>query len=462
MNYHDFLEHKTQLGGYYGFEPIELHPALKDFQADLVTWALQKGKSAIFADTGLGKSLMQLCWADNVARETGRPVIILAPLSVSFQTVQEAEKFGIEAYHSRDGIIKGNIIVTNYEKLHMFNDLDFAAAVCDESGILKGFQNVRRNEIIHFMRKMKYRLLCSATPAPNDYVELGNSSECLGELGHLDMLREYFRNKDNDSNIRPDKWRWRKHIWEGQVWRFKGHAEEPFWKWICSWARAIRRPSDLGYSDDEFLLPPLIEKDHLVKANNLADGMLFPLPAIGLSDQREERRRTINERCETVLDLVTQDDNRQSMCWCDLNEEGDRLEEIIRDGVQISGRDKDEAKEDKFKAFIKGDVRILITKPKIGAWGLNMQHCHHVTTFVSNSYESRYQLIRRCYRYGQKYPVEVDTVHTEGDMKVLENLKRKGYAADRMFEQLVRHMNDAIRAEKTEYKAESITLPSWI
>lgn len=461
MEYQKFIEHKTQLGGYYGFDPIELHPGLKDFQADLVTWALQKGRGAIFAGCGLGKTIMQLSWADNILRKANKPVLVLAPLAVTFQTVREAEKFGLSADLSRDGRLSNGIVVTNYEKLHLFNPLDFAGAVCDESACLKSFDAVRKNAIIEFMRKMPYRLLCSATPAPNDYVELGNSSEALGELGHIDMLNRFFKNNQNNSSTKGwYRGRAAPRMWEGKQWRFKGHAEMPFWRWVCSWARAIRKPSDLGYSDDEFILPPLIEKDHMIETVNKADDMLVALPAIGLHEQRAERKRTINERCEKTKEIVDSK-NDQSFAWCHLNPEGDRLEKIIKGAVQISGRDSDDSKEDKFKRFIEGDIKVLVSKPKIGAWGLNMQNCAHVTTFADHSYESRYQLIRRFYRYGQTRAVEVDTIVTEGDLNVLENVKRKAVAADRMFDNLVSCMHETLEIQRSEYKS-GWESPAWL
>lgn len=447
----------------YGFEPIEMPSFLFPFQEHLVSWSLQKGRSAIFADTGLGKTSMQLVWADNIVRKTNKPVLIIAPLAVTFQTEREAIKFGIEAAVSRDGRIPSLITITNYEKLHLFSPEDFIGAVCDESSVLKSFDAIRKNAIIDFMRKLPYRLICSATPAPNDYVELGNSSEALGELGHIDMLNRFFRNNNNTSDM---KGRYRggssAKVWEGKQWRFKGHAEMPFWKWVCSWARAVRKPSDLGpYDDTAFELPPLIEQEHLIDTEIPPDDMLFALPAIGLDQQRKERRRTIRERCQKVADLVS-DQSNQSLVWCHLNDEGDLLDKMIPDAIQISGKDSDDSKETKFKSFIDGDIRVLVLKPKIGAWGLNMQNCAHLTTFVDHSYESRYQLIRRCYRYGQNKPVVVDTVLTEGDQNVMDNVKRKSVAAERMFQNLVMCMHEAMEITKSEYKPQEVDIPSWL
>lgn len=462
MDYREFLEQKTQLGGYYGFDPIELNSYLKPFQRDMVTWSLQKGRSAIFASPGLGKTLCELSWAENVARKTNKPVLIVAPLAVTYQTVREAEKFGIECHLSRDGKIYSPITVTNYEKLDLFNPLDWSGLAGDECGILKNFSGSIRNKIVEFMRKMPYRLLCSATPSPNDYPELGNCSEALGELGMVDMLNRFYKSNDNTSKVvnrpgRSDK----KKVWEGKQWRFKGHAEMPFWQWVCSWAMAARMPSDLGYPDDDFILPPLVEREHIVKTVNLADGMLMPMPAVGLDEQRKERRRTIPERCEEVVKL-TSDDSRQSLVWCHLNDEGDSLEKMIHGGVQVSGKDDDDTKEGKFRDFIDGGIRVLVTKPKIGAWGLNFQHCSHIATFTDHSHEARYQGIHRCHRYGQKEPVVVDTVCTEGDLNVLENVKRKAIAQNHMFENLIACMHDARGIKVDACNEDKVEMPSWL
>lgn len=469
LDYQSFLEQKSQLGTFDGFEPIELPGYLKDFQAHLVDWALRKGKAALFEFCGSGKTVQQLVWADNVVRHTNKPVLILAPLAVSFQTAREAEKFSIDCKQSRDGKPHKHITVTNYEKLHLFNPDDYAGVVCDESGILKDFEAVYRAAITEFMRKLPYRLLCSATPAPNDYTELGNSSEALGGLGHVDMLNMFFRNNRNTSD-RKGHWRGsgrmtknnaHLHIWVGQNWRFKGHAEMPFWRWVCSWARAMRKPSDFGFDDAGFVLPPLKENIHIIDSETLADGMLFPLPAVGLDEQREERRRTIKERCEKVAELVS-DTGNPALVWGDLNPECDLLENLIDDGLQVSGKHSDEIKEERFKAFTEGELRVLITKKKIGAWGLNFQHCAHIASFPTHSYESHFQGIHRCLRYGQKNTVKLDMVMTEGEKEVMKNLQRKTEAADIMFSRLVECMNESMAVDQAKYGAKSTVMPEWL
>jgi hypothetical protein len=463
-DYAAFLACKAQDDARDGFEPLWLPEFLFDFQRELVSWALLKGKAAIFADCGLGKTPMQLVWAENVVRKTNKPVLIATPLAVSHQTVAEAAKFDIEARRSSGGQSDGGIVVTNYERLHLFNPDDFAGMVCDESSILKSFDGTRRGEITEFMRRLPYRLLCTATAAPNDYIELGTSSEALGQLGHMDMLTRFFKN-DQGNTIKTQVFRHGGRNFERMAdagkWRLKGHAETPFWRWVCSWARAIRRPSDLGFDDGQFVLPPLIEQDHLVETEQIAPGMLFALPAVGLKEQREERRRSIKERCEKVAALVA-DTGEQALVWCHLNDEGDLLSRTIRDAHQVSGDDRDEVKEERFLEFARGDIRVLVTKPKIGAWGLNFQRCAHVTFFPSHSFEQFYQGVRRCWRFGQKRPVKVDVVTTEGEQDVLKNLQRKAVAADKMFANLVSEMNRALRIDRSVSFKQEESVPAWL
>ena len=334
MNYLNFIEHKAQSGSMDGFDPVFMPDCLFDFQKSMVEWAARKGKAALFEDCGLGKTPQQLVWAENVVHKTNKPVLVLTPLAVSHQTVQEAHKFDIEAHRSHQGELHSGINITNYERLHYFNPDDFAGVVCDESSILKSFDGARKQEITTFMRKIPYRLLATATAAPNDYIELGTSSEALGELGYTDMLTRFFKNDQN--TIKPMTYRHHGQNFEklddAAKWRFKGHAEQAFWRWVCSWARAIRKPSDLGFKDDRFILPPLDEQEHMVSASSLAPGMLFALPAVGLKEQREERRRTIEERCAKVAALVS-DTGKPALVWCHMNDEGDLLEKSIPDAI---------------------------------------------------------------------------------------------------------------------------------
>lgn len=459
MSYEAFLAGKAQLGSEHGFAPSWMPDFLFPFQRALVEWAVRKGRGALFADCGLGKTPMQLVWAENVVRETNRSVLILTPLAVAQQTVREAHKFGIECRRSSGDLEPGaHTVVTNYERLHRFRPEDFAGVVCDESSAIKAFDGKRRAEVTEFLRTVPYRLLCTATAAPNDYIELGTGSEALGELGQMDMLGRFFR---NDQNTSDTKAKWRTHGGAAPRWRFKGHAEAAFWKWVCSWARACRKPSDLGFEDSGFALPPLVEREHVVETRTAAPGMLFALPAANMWEEREERRRTLAERCEMAAALVA-DTKLPAVVWCHLNAEGDRLASLIKDGRQVSGSDSDEAKEEAYEAFASGQLRVLVIKPKIGAWGLNWQHCSHVVTFASHSYEQYYQAVRRCWRFGQARPVVVDLVATEGERGVKENLRRKSDAADRMFSELVAHMNDAMRLDRGMKYEKPMGVPAWL
>ena len=453
MDYKTFLRCKTQEGSQDGFDPLWMPDFLFEFQKSLVDWAVRKGRSAIFADCGLGKTPMQLVWAENVARKTNKPVLIITPLAVSAQTCREAEKFSIEAKQSRDGTVHPNITVTNYERLHYFDREKFGGVVCDESSILKNFSGATKAAVTEFMRKTPYRLLCTATAAPNDYIELGTSSEALGDLGFMDMLGRFFK-KAEATTSRSDEFR-------SGLYRFRGHAERHFWRWVCSWARAVRKPSDLGFTDDGFALPQLNIVEHIVRAKSRRDGWLVDLPAQTLEEQRDERRRTINERCETAAALVA-DTGKPAVVWCHLNPEGHMLEKLIPGAVEIEGADSDERKEEVFEAFASGEVRVLVSKPVIAGWGLNWQHCAHETFFPSHSFEQWYQAIRRCWRYGQQNPVRVDVVSSEGELKVVANLSRKAEAAEQMFRQLVELMNNELRIERAENQTKKERIPKWL
>lgn len=457
--YNDFIRSKSQTASEDGFEPIWIPPFLFDFQAELVAWAIRKGRAALFEDCGMGKTPQQLVFAENVVRKTNKPVLVLTPLAVTRQTVREAEKFGVDAEYSHDGSPHRGVTVTNYEKLHLFTPSDFAGVVCDESGILKSFDGTTRAEVTKFMRTTPYRLLCTATAAPNDYTELGTSSEALGQLGFMDMLSRFFKNNRNNSATGGA---WGTSGGGQPQWRFKGHAEKPFWRWVASWARCLRRPSDLGFDDGKFVLPGITERSHVVAASKPRDGMLFSVPAVGLAEEREERRRTIDERCGMVAELVS-DTGRPAVCWAHLNDEADMLERIIPDAVQVSGRDSDESKVEKFDAFSNGQVRVLVTKPVIGAWGLNWQHCAHTTMFSGHSFEQYYQSVRRFYRFGQTSEVRVDHVVSDGESRVMANLRRKTEQAERMFDAVVSHMRDElIVARNSRVFIQEEEVPSWL
>ena len=452
MSYADFLAAKAQLEGDHGFQPESLPDWLYDFQRDLVDWACRKGRGALFADCGMGKTPMQLAWAEQVHSRTDGRVLIVTPLAVSRQTAIEADKFAVDAVISRDGTPAGPITITNYDRLHLFDRTDYNGIVLDESSAIKAFDGERRKIVTEFARKMPYRLLATATAAPNDYIELGTSSEALGYLGHMDMLSRYFTNGQQTSKVVRN--------WTGDKWRFKGHAETPFWRWVASWARALRKPSDLGYSDDGFDLPELVVRQQVIAARESDPERLFDMPAIGLREERAEMSRTVDERCEAAASAI--EDADSAVMWCNLNRESERLAQLVDGAVEIRGSDNPDAKEEALAAFASGDIRVLVTKPSIAGWGLNWQHCHRMTYFPSHSYEQWYQAVRRCWRFGQTSDVEVDVIATEGTSRVLENLERKARQADQMFESLTAHMRDATHIDRTVSHDTPVEVPAWV
>lgn len=454
-SYQAFLTAKAQAGADAGFAPLSLPSFLFDFQLALLDWSIRKGRCGIFADCGLGKTPMQLVWADNVVRYTNRAVLGLTPLAVAAQTVAEAAKFGIECERTSGDLRSGaRIYVTNIDKLHRFNPADFAGVFVDESSALKAYDGATRAAVTEFLRTVPYRSLWTANAAPNDYIEIGTNSEALGELGYMDMLGRFFKNEQSNAATG-------RSFREAAKWRFKGHAERAFWRWVCSWARAIRKPSDLGFSDDGFALPALVEREHVIETRTAAPGMLFAVPATNMQEEREERRRTIRERCEAAAALVA-DTGEAAVLWCHLNDEADLLERLIPGARQVSGSQDDNEKEELYAAFASGQLMKLVIKPRIGAWGLNWQHCRHVVTFVSHSYEEYYQAVRRCWRFGQKRDVLVDIVATEGEQGARKSLHRKAAQADRMFSELVAHMNEAVRLDAQETFGRPVEVPSWL
>ncbi len=454
MTYTDFLAAKAQVAHAGGFTPTVMPDHLFPYQQHLVEWAVHQGRGAIFADCGLGKTPMELAWAENIYRRTGRPVLLLTPLAVSFQIVAEADKFGHDAAVSRDGTTPAPITVTNYEQLTKFDPDRFSGVVCDESSILKSFDGSTRAQITEFARRLPYRLLGTATAAPNDWTELGTSSEALGFLGYTDMLTRFFTNKQRTTTSRSSFAASGRDV----GWRLKGHAEHPYWRWVASWARAIRRPSDLGFDDAGFTLPDLNVQELLVESRESHPDQLFDTPAMGLQEERAENRRTLNERCEAAAAALEQATN--AVAWCHLNDESRLLARLIPGAVEVSGADTPDAKEEKLRAFTEGHIRVLVTKPSIGAWGLNWQHAHQMTYFPSHSYEQWYQAVRRMWRFGQRSPVRVDVITTEGGRNVLANLQRKADQADAMFSALVGHMNDALTVRNAPHNTR-IEVPSW-
>jgi len=388
---------------------------------------------------------MQLVWAENVCRKTDGRVLILTPLAVSAQTVREAVKFGIDCQQSRDGKVMPRITVTNYEKLHLFKPEEFSGCVCDESSILKNYAGSTRNEIIAFQTSMMYRLLCSATPSPNDYTELGNSVEALGIMRRVEMLASFFIHDAGDTG----------------VWRLKGHGENPFWRFCASWARAVKAPSDLGFDDGKFILPKLNTVQHTLKSDPM-QGQLFPIAAVTLSEQRQERRETIDARCGKVADLANQN-SRPFVAWCSLNQESELMADMINGAVEITGSQPDDEKVEKMLAFANGQIRAIVSKPSLCGHGMNWQHCADASFFPSHSHEQFYQAVRRCWRFGQTREVTAHIVTTEAESEVLNNLMRKERAAEIMFASIVANMKNYYTAIPPTYKPTTkMEIPSWL
>jgi len=441
--YQEFLETKRLRRMEKGFKPLWIPDFLFDFQKQLCEWAIRTGRAAIFADCGLGKTPMQLVWAENVVRKTNKRVLILTPLAVARQTVREGEKFGIECLISKQGKPAGKITITNYERLHHFKPEDYDGVVADESSILKNFDGKRRRQITDFVREIPYRLLCTATPAPNDFMELGTSSEALGVMKRGQMLGMFFVNDGAET----------------QKWSLKGHAKMRFWQWMGTWARAVRMPSDLGFDDGVFVLPKLVMKQYEV-SSVVPNGRLFCQVAETLNEQRAERKRTLQARCEKVAELVPKD--RPFIAWCHLNAEGDLLEKLIPGAVQVAGSNKDEVKEERLWAFTKGEIRVLVTKPKIASFGLNWQHCSDVSFFPSHSHEQFYQAIRRCYRFQQERDVVCNIVTSEAERNVLSNMIRKERQAADMYAGIVREMGKVLKGSNGDYQLREMEMPAWL
>ena len=443
-SYRKFLKTKGFKNNMQGFKPLWIPDFLYDFQKELVDWSIRKGKASLFEDCGLGKTPQQLVWAQNILKKTNGKVLIVTPLAVSYQTISEAEKFGIKTKRTQDGNTHKGINVTNYERLNRFNPKDFDGIVCDESSILKNFDGKTRKAITEFMSKISYRLLCTATPAPNDFVELGTSSEALGGMTRNQMLGMFFTHDGETTS----------------QWNLKGYAKKRFWQWVSTWARALRKPSDLGFDDGAFILPPLNFISHIVKSN-YKERSLLPSPAMGLNEQRAEKRRTLFLRCAKVASLVPK--NKSCLIWCHLNDEGDLLENMIPDSVQVAGKDSDDYKESKLIGFSKGDVRILITKPRIGGFGMNWQHCAFMTFFPSHSHEQFYQASRRCWRFGQKDEVVCHLVASNREWVVMHNMIRKERQAIEMYGGIIREMSDfQLTKKEVEIKMKKVQVPKWM
>ncbi len=453
VDYQEFLKNKTHLGNSYGFEPIYMPDFLFDFQKYIVEYALKKGRCAVFADTGLGKTAIELTLAQNIVKKTNKQVLILTPLAVAFQFLLEADKIGIPGTieYSKDGKYKSDIVITNYERLHYFDFGKFEAVILDESSILKNFEGSIKKSITQFIRKVHYRFLCTATPSPNDFVELGTSSEALGYMGYTDMLGTFFTN--NEDTIKPQN--------IGTKWILKGHARDKFFQWVSGWSISLRKPSDIGFSDERFILPELKVNYHSVKndKNLIVNGQiqLFNQIAKSLPEVRDEQRGTVEKRCEKAISLAKD----CTVFWVNRNDEGDLLERLDPDTYQIKGSMNLDKKEEILIAFSKGEISRLITKPKITAFGLNWQHCNHTVFFPTFSYEQYYQAIRRFWRFGQTREVSVDLVYSDGQKRVLDSLLAKAKKANDLFSNL----NIAINSDyKNNIKklTNHITIPKWM
>ncbi|MCK9303610.1 MAG: DEAD/DEAH box helicase [Bacteroidales bacterium] len=453
MNYQEFLDSKTQLTGNFGFDPLYMPEIAFDFQRHITKWALKKGRAALFVDTGLGKTLMQLTLAENIIRKTNGNVLILTPLAVAFQFMQEAEKIGVhDIEHCKDGKFNKKIVVSNYERLDKFNSKDFECVILDESSILKNFDGKFKTAITDFMKKTKYRFLSTATPAPNDYIELGTSSEALGHLGHMDMLGMYFGN--NENNIRPQE--------IAVKWYLKPHAHDAFFKFVNSWAMSVKKPSDIGYSDEKYILPELIKNYHKVKneENLIRNGQMLMFNEIAktMTEVRQEQKNTITKRCEKAVELAK---NKTSVYWTNFNRESELLNELDKDAVEIKGSMSIDKKEEILLNFSKGEIKRIITKPKMTSFGLNWQHCNHTVYFPTWSYEQYYQAIRRFWRFGQKKPVTVDLVFSDGQERVMKTLELKTENAYQLQEKLNKNLHGFIDNKKNKV-TKKITLPNFI
>lgn len=458
-SYAEFLAAKRHTTIKQGITPKDLPGAMFDFQTHVATLAIELGRCAVFLDTGLGKTLIELAIAREYVRETGKPVLILCPLAVAFQFVAEAAKFGIDGVsYSKDGTIESDIVLTNYERLHYFNARDFDCVILDESSILKNFEGATKADVTAFLRNVKYRFLFTATPAPNDYIELGTSSEALGHLGYVDMLGRYFKN--NKNTVKASRVEMAN---AGADWYLRPHAERDFWRWVASWSVAMRKPSDAGFDDSRHVLPDLIEHSHVVRNSTpLVIGnqpSLFNFEAKSFAEIKAEVRNTINERCEKAAELVADKDH--SVIWINLNDEGSRLRSLIPDAVELIGSMSIERKEEILVAFAEGQIKTLITKPTISGFGLNWQHCNHTVYFPTYSYEQYYQAIRRFWRFGQQRPVTVDWVVSDGQSRIVKALAVKREKAEQMFANMIANERTAQMEAQNEF-ANPVTKPTWL
>ena len=454
MTYADFIAAKKHSTQNFGIEPTFIPDSAFDYQKYVIEYAVKKGRCAVFLDTGLGKTIIEMATAVNYARATNKPVLIITPLAVAFQFIQEAIKFNIEDIeYSKDGKYKSKIVVCNYERLSYFSSDDFDCVILDESSILKNFDGAIKQQITSFLKRVKYRFLFTATPSPNDFVELGTSSEALGYMGYTDMLTKFFKN--NEDTISPMN--------IGTEWILKGHAKEAFFKWVSGWSISMRKPSDLGFDDSRHILPSLITNYHAIKneKNLVVNGQiqLFNQVAQRLTEVRQEQKDTIESRCEKAVYLASPHDH--SVYWTNFNDEANLIEQLDSNAFQISGSMNLDKKEDLLLNFFQGNIKKLVTKPKITAFGLNWQHCNHTVFFPTFSYEQYYQSIRRFWRFGQQREVTVDIVYSDGQKKVLDSLIAKTKKANELFDKLNANLNQSFEI-KTKGFDKQISLPTFL
>ena len=447
-DYQRFLQSKKQIAVSSGFEkPKEqMCKAMFEWQKDIVYWALRKGRCALFEDCGLGKTIQSLEWAKSVSEHTKKPVLIVCPLSVAEQTKREGKKFGFSVSVVRDQsqVIDG-INVTNYEMLDHFDASVFGGVVLDESSILKNYTGKMRTEIIEKFHYTPYKLSCTATPAPNDFMELGNQAEFCGVMSRTEMLATYFIHDGGDTS----------------KWRLKGHAQSAFWEWLATWAVVLTKPGDLGYDNTGYDLPELITEQVTIRyEENIIDDnySFFADVAQTLNERRNARRNSLEDRCKAALDLIEEDSEEQWLIWCDLNAEADEFKRIIPDNIEVRGSDDIEVKAERLNRFTIGEAKRLIVKPSIAAFGLNWQNCHNmIFVGLSDSFEMMYQAIRRCWRFGQEYPVNVYIITSEAEGAVKENIERKEKQAAQMVAEMVQHTREILEEEIRG--TERITIP---
>jgi hypothetical protein len=454
MKYEEFLERKRHSLPSYGFDCKFLPDIAFDFQKYVIEKSVKKGRIANFLDTGLGKTLVQLSEAYNVVLHTNKNVLILTPLAVAFQFIKEAEKIGIDDIeYSKDGKFNKKIVICNYERLHYFNSSDFVCVLLDESSILKNFDGKIKSHITAFIKKVPYRFLSTATPSPNDFIELGTSSEALGYMGYMDMLGKFFKNNQNDTGGRNNI---------GNKFYIKPHAENDFFAWVNQWSIMAKMPSDLGFSNERYQLPELVTNKHVVKNQSLIDVdgqiQMFTPIAKTMTEVRHEQKQTEEKRCEKAVELAS---GKTSVYWCNTNKESAILKELDSEAVEIIGSQSIEKKEQILLAFSSGEIKRIITKAKITGMGLNWQHCNHSVFFPTWSYEQYYQAVRRFWRFGQKNPVTIDMVISDGQTRVLEALKQKTQKAIELHTKLTENVNRDFTHITKEFNKEIIK-PSFI